>query len=273
MRSTLMSGTRVQYTQPPNGSLNGMPSSRTSVRLWPLGPIPRSDTPCVVGCAARLLARRKRLKVGIWRRTSSATSAGEALISSLVRTLTLAGTSPSRCSVRVAVTATVSSSAPGAITMSTSGRAGLNALLLFGESAGAHDEEDVAALGRLDREPAVGPRRRLLLGPDAGRMTTDAPTTTPPLASCTTPAIVAAANSKLAIISPPRLDMVEPGGGIIWRRRCPKRVDASRPEPLAARQELRSRRPPARAESRCSACWVEWFCRYARTAGRTMQIS
>ena len=32
-RSTLASGTRVQYTQPPNGSLNGMPSSRTSVRL------------------------------------------------------------------------------------------------------------------------------------------------------------------------------------------------------------------------------------------------
>src|SRR5580765_608600 len=52
MRSTLTSGTRVQYTQPPKGSLNGIPSSRTSVRLWPLGPIPRSDTPCVVGCAA-----------------------------------------------------------------------------------------------------------------------------------------------------------------------------------------------------------------------------
>src|SRR5439155_879249 len=39
MRSTLSSGTRVQYTQPPNGSLNGMPSSSTSVRLCPLGPL------------------------------------------------------------------------------------------------------------------------------------------------------------------------------------------------------------------------------------------
>ena len=62
--STLSSGTRVQYTQPPNGSLKGTPSSSTSVRLWPLGPMPRSDTPWVVGWAARLLVRRNRLKLG-----------------------------------------------------------------------------------------------------------------------------------------------------------------------------------------------------------------
>src|SRR6185436_4326255 len=63
-RSTLASGTLVQYTHPPNGSLKGMPSSRTRVRLCPLGPIPRSETPWVVGCATRLLVRRKRLNVG-----------------------------------------------------------------------------------------------------------------------------------------------------------------------------------------------------------------
>ena len=93
MRSTLSSGTRVQYTQPPNGSLNGTPSSSTSVRLTPLGPMPRSDTPCAVGCDARLLVRRNRLNVGICRSTSSATTAGDCLMSSWPSTLTLAGTS------------------------------------------------------------------------------------------------------------------------------------------------------------------------------------
>ena len=82
MRSALSSGTRDQYTQPPNGSLNGTPSRSTSVRLTPLGPIPRSDTPCVVGCDARLLVRRNRLNVGICRSTSSATIAGDCLMSS-----------------------------------------------------------------------------------------------------------------------------------------------------------------------------------------------
>src|SRR6188472_3566469 len=82
-------GTRVQYTQPPNGSLNGTPSSSTSVRLTPLGPIPRSDTPCVVGCDDRLLVRLKRLNVGICRSTSSATTAGDVRMSSRVSTVTL----------------------------------------------------------------------------------------------------------------------------------------------------------------------------------------
>src|SRR2546426_232686 len=59
MRSTLSRGTRVQYTHPPNGSFWGMPSASTSVRLTPLGPIPRSDTPCAVGCDDRLLVHRK----------------------------------------------------------------------------------------------------------------------------------------------------------------------------------------------------------------------
>ena len=56
MRSTLSSGTRVQYTQPPNGSLNGMPSSSTSVRLWPLGP----------DAAQRHALRRRLRRRGCW---------------------------------------------------------------------------------------------------------------------------------------------------------------------------------------------------------------
>src|SRR5215216_6532533 len=118
MRSTLSIGTRVQYTQPPNGSLNGVPSTRTSVRLTPLGPTPRSDTPCAVGCDDRLLVRRNRLKVGTNRSTSSATTEGDRLIVSLSTTLTLAGTSPSRCSVRVGVTVTDSNSVAGTSTIS-----------------------------------------------------------------------------------------------------------------------------------------------------------
>jgi hypothetical protein len=116
MRSEFSSGTRVQYTHPPNGSLKGTSSSSTSVRLTPLGPMPRSDTPCEVGCVDRLLLRRKRLNVGICRSTSSATTAGDDLISSPVRMLTLAGVSPRRCSPRLGVTVTVSSTPAGATT-------------------------------------------------------------------------------------------------------------------------------------------------------------
>ena len=91
----------------------------TSERLTPLGPMPRSDTPCAVGCDDRLLVRRNRLKVGTWRSTSSATTAGDWRICSLSMTLTLAGTSPSRCSVRVGVTVTDSKSVAGASTTSS----------------------------------------------------------------------------------------------------------------------------------------------------------
>ena len=83
------------------------------MRLTPLGPMPRSETPCAVGCDDRLLVRRNRLKVGIWRRTSSATSAGEFLMSSLSMMLMLAGMLPSRSSLRAGVTVTVSSRAGG----------------------------------------------------------------------------------------------------------------------------------------------------------------
>ena len=55
-----------------------------------------------------LLERRNRLNVGICCRMSSATTAGASLMSSRVITLTLAGTSPSRCSLRVGVTVTAS---------------------------------------------------------------------------------------------------------------------------------------------------------------------
>ncbi len=118
MRSTLSIGTRVQYTQPPNGSLNGTPSTMTSVRLTPLGPMPRSDTPCAVGCDDKLLVRRKRLKVGTCRSRSSATTAGELSIVSASRMLMLAGMLPRRSSVRDGVTVTVWSSPAGATTIS-----------------------------------------------------------------------------------------------------------------------------------------------------------
>ena len=43
----------------------------------------RSETPCVVGCADRLLVRRNRLNVGTVRSTSSASTAGEWRISAI----------------------------------------------------------------------------------------------------------------------------------------------------------------------------------------------
>ena len=95
-----------------------MPSSSTSVRLTPLGPMPRSDTPCAVGCDDRLLVRRNRLNVGTCRSTSSATTAGDCRMSSRVSTLTLAGRSPVSCWLRAAVTVTVSETLAGARTTS-----------------------------------------------------------------------------------------------------------------------------------------------------------
>ena len=57
-------GNRLHCTQPPKGSLIGTPSMRTSARLAPLGPMPRSDTPCAVGCVTRLEERRNKLNDG-----------------------------------------------------------------------------------------------------------------------------------------------------------------------------------------------------------------
>ncbi len=64
----LTRGTCVQYTQPPNGSFIGMPSSNTVARLAPFAPTPRNDTPWVVGFANRLPERRKSENPGACRR-------------------------------------------------------------------------------------------------------------------------------------------------------------------------------------------------------------
>src|SRR3954466_8050696 len=195
-RSTLTGGTRVQYTQPPNGSLKGTPSSSTSVRLWPLGPMPRSDTPCAVGCAARLLVRLNRLKLGTLRRTSSAVSAGEASMVSLVTTLTLAGTSPSRCSVRVGVTVTVSNSVAGSTTIS-SPLAEPDAFTVFSAKPPARTTivtSPVSGVSIVNRPSGPGVAR--CSGPDPERTTTAAPDTMPQLGSCTTPD-TDAANAKM----------------------------------------------------------------------------
>jgi len=67
---------RSQYTHPPNGSLIGMLSQSTRVRLAPVDPVARSETPCVVGFATTLDERRKRLKPGICRSRSSSSAPG-----------------------------------------------------------------------------------------------------------------------------------------------------------------------------------------------------
>src|ERR1700751_5234069 len=62
---------RVQSTHPPNGSLIGMLSHRTRVRLAPVDPVARSETPCVVGFATTLELRRNKLNPGTCRSRSS----------------------------------------------------------------------------------------------------------------------------------------------------------------------------------------------------------
>ena len=135
--------------------------------------------------------RRNRLNVGTCRSTSSAISAGDASIVSLVTTLTLAGMSPSRCSVRVGVTVTVSSSAAGAsVDVDRRATRSLDALRVFSAKPPArHDDRDVAGRRRLDGEAAVRSGRHALLGARAARTMTAAPETTPPLESWTTPEI------------------------------------------------------------------------------------
>src|SRR5690349_4028735 len=53
-----------------------MLSQSTSVRLAPVDPVPRRETPCVVGLATTLDERRKRLKPGICRSRSSSSAPG-----------------------------------------------------------------------------------------------------------------------------------------------------------------------------------------------------
>ena len=124
------------------------------MRLTPLGPMPRSDTPCAVGCDDRLLVRRNRLKVGICRSTSSATTAGDWRMSWRLSTLTLAGRSPVRCSLRVAVTVTVSDTlGRREHDVDLAGRAvGADGLARFGKAAGAHDQHGLAGADANQRE-------------------------------------------------------------------------------------------------------------------------
>src|SRR5450756_1331400 len=87
-----------------------MPSQRTRVRLAPEDPMPRSEMPWVVGLAARLEERRKRLKPGTSRRRSSRLVPGlccRAVLSSVVM---LAGVSAEIFSTTVMEVLTGSSS-------------------------------------------------------------------------------------------------------------------------------------------------------------------
>src|ERR1039458_8350048 len=90
----------VQSTQPPKGSLAGMPSQRTRVRLAPEDPMPRSEIPCVVGLAARLDERRNRLNPGTSRSRSSRFVPGLCCRAVLSSVVTLAGGSAERAPAR-----------------------------------------------------------------------------------------------------------------------------------------------------------------------------
>ena len=93
-----------------------MPSQSTRVRLAPLGPIPRSETPVVVGCEIRLELRRKSPNPGTRPSVSSTSAAGDSESAALSREVTSATASTMDSSARLAVTTTVSVwDAPGPV--------------------------------------------------------------------------------------------------------------------------------------------------------------
>jgi hypothetical protein len=117
--STAACGTRPHAIQPPKGSFRGMPSSKTAAREAPLPPTPLRETPWDVGLAVRLPDRRKSVKPGTCRRTSSIGDAGAAARSSEERATTLAGVSRTRAGARAAVTVRVSEKTARESTIST----------------------------------------------------------------------------------------------------------------------------------------------------------
>ncbi len=99
-------GTRLHGTHPPNGSFNGTPSSSTSERLAPLGPRPRSETPCEVGFAVMLSFLRKRPKSAVAWSASSTASEPPSTNASWGITSTVNGSWERRSGSRVALTVT-----------------------------------------------------------------------------------------------------------------------------------------------------------------------
>ena len=80
-------------------------------------------------------------------------------------TLTLAGISPRRCSVRVGVTVTVSSRVAGASTRSRSPVcAGGTCVGFLREPSREDDDRQLTGFGHVDGEPAVGSRGAAMLG-------------------------------------------------------------------------------------------------------------
>ena len=105
-RSMAAAGMRLQYTQPPNGSLSGVPSASTSARLAPDADSPRSPAPCVVGLDDLEVVRRNRLKPGVVFNASSNGAGGIEARSAAVRIAIGAAGDVRALSVRVAVTTT-----------------------------------------------------------------------------------------------------------------------------------------------------------------------
>src|SRR5581483_8439139 len=157
--------------------------------------MPRSDTPCVVGCAAMLPVRRNRLKLATCRNASSAIKAGDNSIASLVTTLTLAGMSATRWAERVGVTVTVSSTAAGATTMSSSWLP-VPTRSVFSANPPARTVSVTSPSGASIVKRPSGPVTVSRSGDPAVRTLTVAPTTAPPSESWTTPVSVDAPSHR-----------------------------------------------------------------------------
>ena len=112
----------------------------------------------------------------------------------------LAGTSPRRCSVRVGVTVTVSSSEAGSTVISIE-PPDVDTFCVFSANPPARTTTvtSPAASVSMENRPS-GPVVARCSAPDAARTMTAAPETTPPLESCTTPERDAASKRTNAAI-------------------------------------------------------------------------
>ncbi len=120
------------------------------MRLWPLGPIPRSETPCVVGLAKDVVGdeRRRRFDVPGRDDVHARGRVAEALLGA--RRRHRHGLEERR---------------RGEHDVELAGVRGRHLLGLLREAARAHDHREIACIGRVDREAAVAAGGHAPLGP------------------------------------------------------------------------------------------------------------
>jgi hypothetical protein len=181
IRSIAVTGTRFQYTQPPNGSFSGTPSASTRARLAPEAARPRRPAPCVVGLATRDEDRRNREKPGTARNASSTSSEPPVSSDAPLTTEAALAVSARREAERPAVTVRVSDRPAGRRTIRSEGAGSMTVWSCVSKpSARARSVTASASTHRRNRPSAP-------VRPSASPADTSAPATAAPVRSTTTP--------------------------------------------------------------------------------------